>query len=425
MCALCVALPAVRARAAPPAATAPSATTTRPAATTTPGAADHTTATTRPADGPQRIDLPSGGWYWLQCPPGYTDGAEPALIVCLHGTDDSAMDALRFWSTLGPAKTSLWAAPQAVGHGWAETDLVRLRETWADLQRRVTFDRRRVWLAGFSAGGAMTFHWLYRERFPATAAATLANYLPPAVASSDITASRDVPIFYGVGMEDVNQERMRAGLLRLRHLGVRVHESRPHIGHTLSPDVGRAALAWFEQTGRDDYGRRLDAARDDVRQGRCGGAAMLAERIVAQRAWHDDAIVAKAETLAAEAQAPGRTTMSEADALIRAGRAADAVGRLVEVERTYAGTALGADAAQRRQALEADPAVRAAVDEAERQRREQTAMDLYLDAQRRIVAGDFSAARQDCQIVVTNYGDTRAAALARRLLAKLPSGVAR
>ena len=49
-------------------------------------------------------------------------------------------------------------APQAGAPGWREADLLRLRETWDDLRQRVTFDPARVLLAGFSAGGAMTFH---------------------------------------------------------------------------------------------------------------------------------------------------------------------------------------------------------------------------------------------------------------------------
>jgi poly(3-hydroxybutyrate) depolymerase len=390
--------------------------------------------TSSPADVPQRLDLPSGGFYWLRTPSDYKRGDRAPLVLCLHGTDDPARDAIAFWASCGPQRGAVWAAPQASGRGWTEKDLVRLRETWADLSKRITFDEDRVLLAGFSAGGAMAFHWLYREGFPAAAVATLANYLPPGVTAADIVKHKQVPIFYAVGMEDINHDRMRTGLALLRDEGVRVTLVRPPLGHTLSPEVGREAVAWFEGLCRDATRRRLDEAsaamhRDQVTGS--GQAAVEAERVLTQARWHDAESTSVAEALLTQAVVWGRGQLAQADRLAAvdrqggAGAALDAITCLRAVEGAYAGTSLAQVARSRRERIEADPAVREALAERDRRWREQEAMSLYLDVQRFVADGNFEAARRTCQMIVSGYDGTPAADRASALLPKLPRRVRR
>ncbi len=392
--------------------------TSRPA-TATAGVAD---------DAPRRIDLPCGGFYWLKTPPDYKPTDRAPLVICLHGTDDLASDSLRFWSSCGLTRGAVWAAPQASGRGWSDTDLPRLQETWADLRSRVGFDAQRVLLAGFSAGGAMTFHWLYREAFPATAVVTLANYLPPGVTAADVGKQKHVPVFYGVGMDDINHERMRAGLALLREQDVRVTLVRPPIGHALSADVGRTALAWFEELCRDAGRRRLEEAAAAIHRDKATGsgrAAVEAERLLAQARWHDAETVKRAEALLAQALAWGRGRLAEAERLAAEGRndpqqGVNAAACLREIETAYAGASLAQEARARREKIEADPAVRQAAAEKDRRRREEEATALYLEMQRLVAAGKLDDARRICETITAGYGDTAIAQRAQNLLPKLP-----
>ena len=58
--------------------------------------------------------------YWLDRPAGYGLTDRPALLIVLHGTDDTAADAMQFWSTRQHELPILIAAPQSVGKGWSD-----------------------------------------------------------------------------------------------------------------------------------------------------------------------------------------------------------------------------------------------------------------------------------------------------------------
>lgn len=322
-----------------------------PAAQTTEPTSQPTT-TSRVSASPQQIRLPGGGDYWLSCPNNYGSKDLAPLIICLHGTDDLAKDALSFWMSRGFQLPAVWAAPQSGGRGWSDTDLPRLREMWADLQKRVSFDRERVLLAGFSAGGAMTFHWLYAESFPATAAVTLANYLPPHITGEMIARQNNIPVFYGVGMVDINHERMLAGLSLLRSQKVRVTVYRPYIGHTLSPEVGEQAVAWLDQQCHDIVKRKLDKATTALADTRRGYSAAVFEQLIAQKRWHDPDNIQVAEAGLSEARRWGLDKFRQVDTLLSSGRRFDAIALLREIEGEYDGSALAATARDRRDTLE-------------------------------------------------------------------------
>ena len=80
---------------------------------------------------------------------------------------------------------------------------------------------------------------------PVTAVAALANYGPPWITDEQVRARRHVPVFYAVGMADVNHERMREGIGRVRSAGGRVDLYRPTLGHVLDPTVAQAAVDWW------------------------------------------------------------------------------------------------------------------------------------------------------------------------------------
>src|SRR5690554_2488013 len=89
------------------------ATTTAPEAATRP--ADRAWTEKRTLNIPGR-DAPA--WYLLRHPANHGPTDRPALLIVLHGTDDTAQDMVDFWSRRLTPIPLLIAAPQGVGKGW-------------------------------------------------------------------------------------------------------------------------------------------------------------------------------------------------------------------------------------------------------------------------------------------------------------------
>ena len=166
------------------------------------------------ADGPavERVEL-LHGYYWLATPAGMDPQTRYPLVVCLHGTETRAADLMGFWLSLEADLPLIFVAPQATDAGWRDTDLTLLAELTEHIAQTVPYDPERVLLTGHSAGGAMAFHLLYVEDFPATAVAVTANYLPPTVTAEMIERRRDVPLFYAVGEADLNRAARHVGAI--------------------------------------------------------------------------------------------------------------------------------------------------------------------------------------------------------------------
>jgi poly(3-hydroxybutyrate) depolymerase len=405
-----------------------------------PAAAATAATSTAPAvdaHGPTEVRLSTdsgGGTYWLRVPPGYGPGDRPTLIIALHGTDDTAREAVEFWAAVGARKDSytsstqpltrvgqpylpaIIAAPQAAGRGWADTDLPTIQAMLTDLPKRVSYDPQRVLLAGFSAGGAMAFHLVYVERAPVTAAAALAIYLPPSITQEQIRLRRSVPVFYAVGKDDINHERMRSGIDRLRIAGADVELYQPRIGHVLDPQVAAAAIEFFFDRCRREVGERIQAAgeMEDL-----AVAACILEGVVSQSRWHEPAQVAAADETLRRVEAAGRRELESAQALIRAGRKLEAMPLLVWAEERYGSSRLGAEAARLRRELQTDPTVSRAEGEQLARRRASAAEGVLAAAQRALADEQPAAAAESCRHILDMYPETPAAERARRLLATL------
>lgn len=380
----------------------------------------------RAADHPvvARIALPIPGRadpaeYWIRTPPRYAPGQRPALIIALHGTDDTSRQMIDFWSALQTPVPVLLVAPQGIGKGWSEADLPVIRAMWADLRERLGFDEQRVLLAGFSAGGAMVFELLYKERLPATAAAALANYVPPRITAEEVAARRRVPVFYAVGMADINHERMRAGLDFLRSAGANVHIHRPRIGHTLDARVARQALDYSFEQFRKQLETVIDQAAEDPD---VASAIARLESVTAQARWHEPGTVERAAQTLVRREEPGKNDLKAAEELIAAGRRAEAAELLLKIETAYRRGRLGRQARTRRQQLESDPALRQELARREAGRRAEEAMGLYLAAQRLVAQNRRAEAADQCRAIISRFGETPAAERARRLLNMLQPG---
>jgi len=354
--------------------------------------------------------------YWLCLPAGCGAGQEPPLLLALHGTNDTAREMIDFWAARKARVPMIIAAPQGIGPGWRSGDLATIRAMLEHLRVHVSYDRRRVLLAGFSAGGAMGLYLLYREQLEVTAVAALANYVPPSITADEVHARRHVPVFYAVGMADVNHERMRRGIQYLRSAGGNVDLYRPRLGHTLDAGVGQSALDWlFDQCARDVEAVIAGATPG----GAVAESAVKLEGIIAQRRWHEPAHVERASAALARIKAPGRHDLDAARNLMAEGRGAEAVERLRQVEVAYAGSRLGREARAIRMQAEADPQVREALAERAARRRAEEALAMYAGAQRLVADGRFDEAADRCRRVIRLYGDTPGAERARYLLSIL------
>ena len=318
-----------------------------------------------------------------------------------------------FWRARRLRIPAVLVAPQGVGKGWSSVDVGTIRAMFQYLPGHVWYDSHRVLLAGFSAGGAMTFQMIYKERVPVTAAACLANYVPPRLTPDDMRGRWQLPVFYAVGMADVNHELMRTGLDFLRSAGANVELYHPSIGHVLDPDVAQAALDWFnDQCTRQIAGEIEQAAAAQE----IGPAAERLEQIISQPAWHDPGQVAAARQMLARVEAGGEAAMQAVPALMRENRAADAVQALKQIELRYGVSRLGVAARKQRDLLEADPLVRVQMQQIEAGKRADSGMAEYARAQRLVADRRLTDAAELCRQIVSTYGDTPAGDRAAKLL---------
>ncbi|MBN1514233.1 MAG: hypothetical protein JXB13_19610 [Phycisphaerae bacterium] len=306
---------------------------------------------------PERVDL-EHGFYLIGHPAGVPVETPLPLVICLHGTETTAAGILAFWQSFEHTLPMVLVAPQATHAGWRDSDVKLMQEFFDHVSRTVSYDPNRVLLTGHSAGGAMAFHLLYVQGFPASAVAVTANYVPPTVQAEHVRAHNHVPVFYAVGESDINRDRMRDGLALLRGSDASITVQRPQIGHVLDPGVGQAAMAWFETLCRAWSERALtDARRCRPDEGCLGPVVCGLEAIVRHPTTQFPDQVNAAIELMAELQQEGRRGLLRSERLLEGGRPMEAREEALRVERRYAGSSLGNEARRHRQSIDALPEV--------------------------------------------------------------------
>ena len=368
-----------------------------------------------PTDPVQRVELAHGHYLLARAADRPADTPLP-LVVCLHGTETSAEDILRFWRSLPASLPFVYVAPQGSRAGWRASDLPLLREMLDHVHRTVAFDPNRVLLTGHSAGGAMAFRSLYVERFPATAVAVTANYLPPNITTDQVRARAEVPILYAVGRRDLNHTRMRKGVGMLRNAGVRITMHRPRIGHVLDRGVGQNALEWFERVCRDDLAIRIDQAHNPP--GSPGPLAADLETVLRYPETHFRDQVSQVREALARLEAPARRTLARARDLAGEHKYAEAHGLYVCVERDFRPASLAEVARAARLSLERDPHASADI-AAPRAKREAQALLVWTSVEQALARSDRRAAARGCRELLANYPHSIKADDARAVLQRL------
>lgn len=391
-----------------------------PLATSVSGlSSDFCTPLTQPGTDRIELTLPnrtSPISIWTYRPPGYAPGQRPPLLICLHGTDDTALDMIEFWRERRMRVPAVLVAPQGMGKGWTSDDVATIRATFDYTANCIWHDPHRILLVGFSAGGAMTFQMLYVERVPVTAVAALANYVPPRLTVEDVRGQRHVPVLYAVGMADINHELMRSGLDFLRSAGANVEVYRPPIGHTLDPGVGQATVDWFFDRCEKQTEAAIKAA---IRPSPIAPAAARLEQIISQPNWHPQAQVERAEQALVELEKPGRVQLRSAESLAAQGKAGQAAELYEEIEATYGLARLAVEARHRRERLEAAPVAGQQIRLYRASKRADRAMAEYARAQKLVSQRQLGEAAALCRRIVDVYADTPAAVRAEHLLTLL------
>lgn len=359
---------------------------------------------------------------WFYRPDAYAPGQRLPLVVCLHGTDDTAEQMIAFWKERRMRIPAVLAAPQGMGQGWCSDDVATIEAAFAFIRRCVWHDANRVLLAGFSAGGVMTMQALYHDRVPATAAAALANYVPPLLTAEEVTARRSVPVFYAVGMEDINHERMRTGLEFLRQAGGNVELYHPRIGHTLDPDVAQAAFDWFF----DQCDKQTDAVIATAENGPMNPVSLQRlEEIASPANRYPPPQASRAAALLDRLEQPGRTSLDQALRLLSEGKPGEAVEVLRRIESDYGVARLGIEVRRHRDRIEADPVLREQVSRFDAGKRADAAMAEYARAQKLVAQRRLADAAEVCRRIVITYADTPAAGRAQHLLGLLEGRTSR
>jgi len=352
----------------------------------------------------ERFEVP-GGYYLLARPAGFEPGHRPPLIIALHGTQTTADDLLKLWSGLDRPFGVLIASPQNSSAGWEDGDAPFLQAVYRDIERRMSFDARRVLLTGHSAGGVMCFYMLYNAGYPASAVATSANYLPPTVTANDIRARSEIPVFYAVGREDLHHSRMHRASLLLRNNGTSVRILTLNIGHVIEPRVMQAAADWFIEVGDRQSAERLAQARRDLDEGKPAGAVRATEGIVEQRLYHSPDIVEAAQAIYTQAVGPGNSELYAIRRLISEGLGMEAYDRLLRLEQDYAGCAWVEEPIALRRDLAQSSEVERELTRRDRQEHRRKAQRILQDAHKQIDEQKYDRARALCRLLIERYAD--------------------
>ncbi|MCW8130651.1 MAG: dienelactone hydrolase family protein [Planctomycetota bacterium] len=235
--------------------------------------------------GPFQIEAPKGDLeVGLTClvmlPADYHPSTRRPLLVALHGMNSEATAAMQFWALEATKRGFIVAAPECVigrGKGYLSTPEERGlgMRTVADCMRRFAVDPNRVYVAGHSMGGHMT--WDLALTFPGTFAAA-APFIGcvNGVSSNYVLNSLHCPVYCVSGERDtsvtkvnrlVNEElkRQKRPMTYVEYLG------RGHEGFTEEiPKV----LDWMESKERPRAPKEIDFVSADMETAQCFWLAM-------------------------------------------------------------------------------------------------------------------------------------------------------
>ncbi len=202
---------------------------------------------------------------WWRAPVAVSPGASPPLVVLFHGRGgnendmellahalpaDALVASVR--APLGEAPGYSWFLRHSVGRAVAASLRSALDGFWRDwfdtLDLR-SFDRRRVYVVGFSSG-AMMAAALILDRPAAIAGAALVHGPVPFDAALELTEGRlvDRPVLVSYDADDpaIPTAQMVQSIDYLQsQSGARVTVAQDSAGHALTPSVVATIVKWI------------------------------------------------------------------------------------------------------------------------------------------------------------------------------------
>ncbi len=199
--------------------------------------------------GRQTVDLPAGGAarsYEVFVPENADAAAPPPLLMVLHGTGSTGaqMIDLGKFEGFAAAKGIVLAAPNALGRAFNEgsgrggaevngvDDVAFIEAVADDIRARTAIDTGRMFLAGFSSGGAMAQRMALQSDYAWAAIAAVAAHLwVPAEG-----ANRPTNLLLLWGMEDPLNPK-EGGVVPYPQSGVTLDKPAPQATHLKWADL--------------------------------------------------------------------------------------------------------------------------------------------------------------------------------------------
>ena len=209
------------------------------------------------------------GQYVLSLPPGYDAKKEYELIVALHGAGDPPEHFVKALRSLMPDRACILAAPLSKDvKAWTPEELSVVAATAADVAKQCQIKKGRVVLFGFSAGCWAGFFVVAEQPGVFNGFLSFGEELDAdEISDEKLAPGKGVPIFYSVGTKDRHYAASVETAARLKRLGFNVtHDTPAGIGHTITPDQVKRALAWLDDV------LKKKPEKDDGDKIRIGGA---------------------------------------------------------------------------------------------------------------------------------------------------------
>ncbi len=203
--------------------------------------------TLTPNPTPYWEDLPDE--YYLYLPPDYTPDRDWPVFVGIHGTGGSGLDCLQLWQEYADREGFLLVCPSLADEsgGWYQSEG---EAALLGILRRVRQEcrtQRRVFLAGFSAGGEFVQGFAFDHPGDVAAVAVLSagNYMPPT------RRAREIPFLVVIGERDraagIKNAESFVALLEQEGIPVELRLL-PKTGHEVTEEAREMTVEFFRQT---------------------------------------------------------------------------------------------------------------------------------------------------------------------------------
>ncbi len=196
---------------------------------------------------PNAIERKAGGIpYLLSTPDGYDAARAYPTIIFLHGGDRSNTKhhPAKYASKAGLDFPFIVIAPSCTGGcSWGSVDLAAILQ---DAQSEVSIDNKRIYLTGYSMGGAGTWSQVRKIGSHLAAAVPMA---PAGGSEQDLCQLKELPIRVYHGTADYGYERSRRIVEKLKDCGSTSAEliSLEGKGHGIWPAIlsGASYYQWL------------------------------------------------------------------------------------------------------------------------------------------------------------------------------------